>query len=55
MIVRADVEVTIANPALQTARALDANGMPVNAIPLESAAGRKTFKFPSDALYVVLQ
>jgi len=55
MIVRADVEIAIANPALKTARVLDANGMPVNEIPLEGAAGRKTFKFPPDALYVVLQ
>jgi len=55
MIVRADVEITIANPALKTARVLDANGMPVNEIPLKSSAGRKMFKFPPDALYVVLR
>jgi hypothetical protein len=55
MIVRADMEIAIANPALKTARVLDANGMPVNEIPLEASAGRKTFKFPPDALYVVLQ
>jgi hypothetical protein len=55
MIVRAEVEIAIANLTLTTARVLDANGMPVSAIPLESSAGRKTFKFPPDALYVVLQ
>jgi hypothetical protein len=55
MIVRADVEITIANPTLKTARVLDANGMPVNEIPLKSSAGRKMFKFPPDALYVVLR
>lgn len=55
MIVRADVEVAIANPSLKTARVLDANGMPVSEIPLKSVAGRKTFQFPPDALYVVLQ
>jgi hypothetical protein len=55
MIVRSDVEIAIANPALKTARALDANGMPVKTIPLEPSAGRTTFKFPPDALYVVLQ
>jgi hypothetical protein len=55
MIARADVAITIANPALKTARVLDANGMPLNSIPLEDSAGRKTFKFPSDVLYVVLQ
>jgi hypothetical protein len=55
MIVRADVEIAIANPALKTARVLDANGMPVSEIPLKSSADRKTFQFPSDALYVVLE
>jgi hypothetical protein len=55
MIVRADMEIAIANPALKTARVLDANGMPVNEIPLKSSAGRKMFKFPPDALYVVLR
>jgi hypothetical protein len=55
MIVRAEVEIAIANPALKTARALDANGMPVKAVAMESSAGRQTFKFPPDALYVVLQ
>jgi hypothetical protein len=55
MIVRADVEITIANPALKTARVLDANGMPVSEIPLQGSAGRKTFRFPPDALYAVCQ
>ena len=55
MIVRADVEIAIANPALKTAHVLDANGMPVNERPLEGSAGRRTFRFPSDALSVVLE
>jgi len=55
MIVRAEVEIAIANSTIKTARVLDANGMPVNTISLEPAAGRATFKFPPDALYVVLQ
>jgi hypothetical protein len=55
MIVRGDVEIAIANPALKTARVLDANGMPLSAIQLEASAGRKTFRFPPDALYVVIQ
>jgi hypothetical protein len=55
MIVRADVEIAIANPALKTAHVLDANGMSVSEIPLKSSADRKTFQFPSDALYVVLE
>jgi hypothetical protein len=29
--------------------------MAVNAIPLQPSAAGQTFKFPSDALYVVLQ
>jgi hypothetical protein len=55
MIGRAGVEISVANPALQTARVLDANGMPVGMVALESSGGRATFKFPPDALYVVLQ
>jgi hypothetical protein len=55
MIVRADVALSVANPALKTARALDANGTPVKDIPLEQSAGRAAFRFPADALYVVLQ
>jgi hypothetical protein len=55
MIVRSGVEISIANSALHTASVLDANGMMVKSIPLESSAGRKTLNFPSDALYVVLQ
>ncbi len=55
MIVRADVEISIGNTVVTTARVLDANGMAVSDIPLQLSAGRKTFKFPSDALYAVLQ
>jgi hypothetical protein len=55
MIVRADAEIALGNTTLTTARVLDANGMPVSAIPLHLSAGRRTFKFPSDALYAVLQ
>ena len=55
MIVRADVTLTLSNPHLTTARVLDANGMPLKIVPLESSGGRLTFKFPDDALYVILQ
>ena len=54
-IVQADVKVTLANPVLQTAHVLDANGMPVKELPLADGNGGKTFAFPPDALYVVLQ
>lgn len=55
MIVRADVTVLVNNPNITRARVLDPNGVPVKDVPLESAAGRRQFKFPADALYVVLQ
>jgi hypothetical protein len=55
MIVHAGVEISVANPALKTASVLDANGMAVSAVALESPGGRATFTFPPDALYVVLQ
>ena len=46
---------TVNNPALKSARALDPNGMPARSIPLQNAPGGKTFAFPADALYVVLE
>jgi len=55
MIVRADVTVSVSNPNVTKARVLDPNGLPVSEIPLETSADRKKFKFPPDALYVVLQ
>jgi len=55
MIVCADVTLTISNPHLKTARVLDPNGMPLKAVPLENSGGRQTFKFPDDALDVVLE
>ncbi len=55
MIVRADVTLSLNNPNITRARVLDPNGVPVRDIPLESSTGRKKFRFPEDALYVVLQ
>ena len=55
MIVRADMSLTVDNPELKTARVLDANGMAVKDIPLERSGGGAAFKFPWDALYVILQ
>ena len=55
MIVRADVTVALSNPHLKIARVLDPNGMPVKSIPLEISGGRQMFKFPDDALYVILE
>ena len=55
MIVNGDVTLALKNTEITKARVLDANGMPVKEVPLATSAGRKTLKFPADALYVVLQ
>jgi prepilin-type processing-associated H-X9-DG protein len=50
----ADITLRIANPKLRTAHVLDVNGMPTSTVPLKDETGRKTFRFPENALYVVL-
>jgi hypothetical protein len=55
MIVNGDVTIALRNTKVTTAHVLDANGMPVKEVPLTASAGRKTLKFPADALYVVLE
>jgi len=55
MILRSHLAISLANSTVSKARVLDANGMPVKEIPLETSGDRKHFQFPSDALYVVLQ
>lgn len=55
MIVRADVSLVVNNSKVTKARVLDANGMATSSIPLSETAGGKQFRFPEDALYVVLQ
>jgi hypothetical protein len=55
MIVNGDVTLTLKNAKITKAHVLDANGMPGEEVPLATSAGRKTLKFPADALYVVLQ
>ncbi len=52
---RADVRVRVANPSLRTAHVLDINGMPVATVPLDRDTDSVTFRFPVDALYVVLE
>jgi hypothetical protein len=54
-IIEGDVTITINNPKLKTAYVLDANGMKVKDIQFETDGASKRFKFPTDALYVVLQ
>jgi len=54
MIVRGEVKLGIRNPHLTKAHVLDANGVVVNDLPLNTDDARKRFNFPGDALYVVL-
>lgn len=52
---RADVAITLHNPHLAAARRLDPNGMPTGQVTLARAEdGAVQFRFPEDALYVVL-
>ena len=55
MIVKGNVTLVLKNTEITKAHVLDANGMPGKEIPLITSAGRTRFKFPADALYVVLQ
>ncbi|MDQ8185732.1 hypothetical protein, partial [Pelagicoccus sp. SDUM812002] len=51
----ADLKISVKNPGLQTAHALDANGMPIAELPLDIEDGVATFDFPEGTLYVVLE
>jgi hypothetical protein len=51
----ADVTVSIANPYLTRATALDANGMPTGTVPVQQREGRVQLTLPKDTMYVVLQ
>ena len=53
-IVNGDITIALKNAGLKTAVVLDANGLKVKEIPLETDGGGKRFKFPADALYVVV-
>ena len=54
-IIQGDVTLTIKNSKLKSGYVLDANGMKVKEIQFETDKDIKHFKFPADALYVVLQ
>lgn len=54
-VVKAQLEVTVDNPALRSATVLDMNGMSVGTVPLHRSATRVSFNFPETAMYVVLQ
>ena len=46
---------TINNPNLNRATALDMNGMPTGELPIERTARSVTLVFPANAMYVVLR
>ncbi|CAM5793190.1 hypothetical protein [Rhizobacter fulvus] len=51
----AQLDVTIRNPALTRATALDMNGMPVAAVALKRNEAQVEFRFPVGTMYVVLR
>lgn len=52
---QARLEVSLRNPRLRRATALDMNGMPVAEVPLRREAGAVRLRFPAGTMYVVLQ
>jgi hypothetical protein len=54
-VIRANVTVKIANPALKRARTLDANGNAAAEVTLTRTAAGVDLRFPEDTLYVVLE
>ena len=52
---RARLDVEIRNPRLKSATELDMNGLPVRALELQRTASGVSLRFPSAAMYVVLQ
>ncbi len=54
-IIKGAVSISLKNSVVKTARVLDANGMSVATITLRETAGAKQFKFPEEAMYVVLK
>lgn len=51
----AQLDVTIRNPVLRTAKVLDMNGMVVQTLQLKVDADGAHLRFPANAMYVVLQ
>lgn len=54
-VVRAQLEVSVHNPALTTATVLDMNGMAVSTVALKRSGTQVEFSFPESAMYVVLR
>ena len=51
---RADLEVAVNNPALRSATVLDMNGMAMQTVPLTKTKDGVQFRFPIEAMYVIL-
>jgi len=54
-VTRAHLTLTISNPGLSKATVLDANGNAAGEAKLERRGDEVEFRFPEDALYVILQ
>jgi hypothetical protein len=52
---RLDARLTLANPHLNKATVLDANGYARQTLPMKSTRGGLTLELPDDALYVILE
>ena len=54
-VVQARLEVSLRNPGLRRATALDMNGMPVAELPLQRDKDGVRLRFPAGSMYVVLR
>ena len=54
-VVQARLEVSLRNPGLRRATALDMNGMPVAEVPLQRDKDGVRLRFPAGSMYVVLR
>ena len=50
-----DALITLRNPRLSTATALDANGMALRPVPTSRSVESMSFRAPKDALYVIIE
>lgn len=54
-VVQPQLDVTLRNPQLRRATALDMNGMPLGEVPVQTEGGTLRLRFPSATMYVVLR
>lgn len=55
LVQQAKLDVVISNPHLRSATVLDMNGLPVQALELKRAGSMASLRFPTNAMYVILQ